>query len=1021
MSEIGVPKETFKGRKNILSAEFGSNCEYIGESAFVGCENINSIIVNSNNNKFDSRENCNAIIETETNTLILGCKNTIIPNDVTSIGNNAFESILTLLKTINIPNSVTSIGKNAFKGCTGLTSITIPNNVTSIGDYAFEGCTGLKTVYNLSNLTFSEGSEDYGYVAYYADKVYNVPNGSIEGDFIFGKINNVNTLLYYLGNATELTLPADYKGETYVIGTSVFENNTTITSVTIPNSVTSIGDKAFRSCYGLKSVTIPNSVTSIGNAAFYECGFTKLNIPQNVTSIGTRAFVGCRQIIEITVDQKNLNYRVDDNAIIERNTNTLIFGCQSTNDISVKNIGSYAFEGCSGLKSISIGSNVETIGDSAFYGCSGLESIEIPESVTEIGGHAFYNCKITEVTFNAKNCTSMGNENYPVFKNVDKDGVVSYPVSYVTIGENVENIPPYAFYNCSEITKIAIPHKITSIGEYAFYNCKGLKTVFNFSNLTFSKGLTDYGYVAYYAENVYNVPNGSIEGDFIFNVSNNKNELIGYIGKETDLTLPNTYINNGGYEIKDGLFENSNITSITIGNRVTNIGKSAFKDCTELKSVTIPIISINNYFTIKESTFEGCVNLASFSINNAFASKITEINKNAFKGCENLTSIYTDELTNIVSIGESAFDGCKGLVDLYLPDNLETIGDYAFRNCLAYKKCTKNGIDDGNGDFNPPDDIIPINENNIEPAALTPTVLSGFVMPNSVNSIGVGCFEGSGLEKLHITEDCELKTISKSAFENCKQLKSISISNSKITIINSNAFCGCENLGENTFTSLKLPNNIVSIKDNVFEGCENISSVTLPKSLKYLGNKTLPETIIYVNNELTTPPTFTSTIDDSTTEDINSSPFIGNPTIYIYHTLVNTYINNDYWQKYTDFFKTDYGKINDYIKSITINKHDSDNNCYFTITTNQIPEKWNGAKIYYTAYNPNNTSETDNDYFVIDIRETEYTRGTIFKIPTSSGSGPTHTMYAYKLKITNTTNNVPYSSDEIDITQGLIS
>ena len=155
--------------------------------------------------------------------------------------------------------------------CSGLTSVVIPNSVTSIGNQAFYDCTELKIVINFSNLTFSKGSSNYGYVAYYADKVYNVPNSSIVGDFVFDKSNDVKTLVCYLGNATELTLPTDYNGENYVIAADAFYGNRTITSVTIPNSVTSIGGSAFFGCTGLTSIEIPNSVTSVGNCAFNGC------------------------------------------------------------------------------------------------------------------------------------------------------------------------------------------------------------------------------------------------------------------------------------------------------------------------------------------------------------------------------------------------------------------------------------------------------------------------------------------------------------------------------------------------------------------------------------------------------------------------------------------------------------------------------------------------------------------------------------------------------------------------------
>jgi len=206
--------------------------------AFLGCSGLTSITVEEGNTYYDSRDNCNAIIETKSNTLIHGCKNTIIPNSVTSIGDYAFENCRSL-KTITIPNSVTSIGGRAFYYCYSLQSITIPNSVTSIGGAAFRGCDNLKTI--------------------------TIPNSVTSiGDYVFW-------------------------------GCSSLKN------ITIPNSVTSIGDFAFDSCSSLESVTLPNSLTSIGNGTFWGCSsLESVTLPNSLTSIGEVAFEGCYNLEKVT-------------------------------------------------------------------------------------------------------------------------------------------------------------------------------------------------------------------------------------------------------------------------------------------------------------------------------------------------------------------------------------------------------------------------------------------------------------------------------------------------------------------------------------------------------------------------------------------------------------------------------------------------------------------------------------------------------------------------------------------------
>ena len=462
--------------------------------------------------------------------------------EVVAIGDNAFFCCETVT-SIRIPDSITSIGKRVFSGCTALTDITIPNSITSIGDGAFVGCSSLQSI------TLGGGLTSIGLEVFF---------GCDTLDDIY--VTNLEAWLnisFILPDGYELweseahgTHHPNCYGELHFLD----ESGNEMTSIVIPESVTSIREMAFAGCKSLTSVTIGNHVTSIGKSAFSGCdSLNNVQIPNSVTVIDHSAFYRCSSFTSIVIPD------------------------------SVTSIGWRAFAFCDSVTSVAIGKGVTVIQSDAFRDCSNIEDVYIKDI------EAWVNISFGGLYHAHPNW-------YGTLHILDENGE---EVTEVAIPEGVTSISDHLFYNCKALTGVVIPDSVIHIGESAFSRCSSLK-------------------------------------------------------------------------------------SIIIGNGIKSVGESAFYGCddaiyTEYKSVKY-VGDVQNPYAILIGAIDR--KLSTYEIHPD--TKI--IAARAFAVCNNMTSIIIPE--GVMGIGEFAFLECYSLTSIVIPASVERIVRYAFSHCTALKNIT---------------------------------------------------------------------------------------------------------------------------------------------------------------------------------------------------------------------------------------------------------------------------------------------------------------------------------------------
>ena len=347
-SVTSIGEWAFYGCSSLTSITLPNSVTNIGNEVFAGCDSLTSIVVESGNTMYDSRENCNAIIETASNTLIVGCQSTTIPNSVTSIGSKAFEKCSSLT-SITLPKSVTTIGRGAFEDCSSLTKLICEGhveNVENIDGSAISYCYALDTIVISAQAFDVEES-------LWTPMPKNIRYIQLTGGELTDNAFNVILRSYKTLGTLDLAAAT---------------NNT-------------LSDEAFKGCYNLQTLVLPAQLTSIPYMAVADCkALQAITIPATVEEIDNSAFENCRSILSITFE----------GAAAPENGGANFAPAAATS--ALWRIGNWAFYNCHQLQHLTIPESVTEIGDAAFYGCTYLEDMILPSSMRKIGDNTFALC-----------------------------------------------------------------------------------------------------------------------------------------------------------------------------------------------------------------------------------------------------------------------------------------------------------------------------------------------------------------------------------------------------------------------------------------------------------------------------------------------------------------------------------------------------------------------------------------------------------------------------------------------------
>ena len=759
-------------------------------------------------------------------------------NAVTVTGSSFYGSKMVLPSHIG-GSPVTTLGEKAFENNTNITEIIIPNTVVSFGNCVFRGCSSVTKVtipFTGSTPSATGASGAFGYIFGMDRKESGNSNYTYSGIIAYQSAGGTYTDYYaYLipssiqeVNVTDETIVKDY----------AFVNCKNITKVNYTLNISKVGENAFKgsviTCFNSENngfINLPDSTTTIAKSAFENCLNISVLNANCVESYGENAFNGAKNLTKV---------------------NSSTYGVLNIKS-GCKAIGKYAFGSLTNFTELIVPDSVTSIAGFAFYGCNSLVSVTLPfvgSSIDATGSSAVFGYIFGGRSDSASSTTAQrysSNSTYYTYipstiRNVTITRQTSIPngafsgcsnIESINIPDNTTSIGQYEFYNCSSLERLNsnedgvfnIPSTVTSISDYAFYGCSGA------TDVRTSNNLTSIGQYAFY--NCKNVKyfNSEDEGTFI---------------------IPNGCQSIGQYAFYGMKF----ITDVTIPNSVTSIGGYSFYGFDSLTNITLPFVGASADATGSSAVFGYIFGSRSDSASGYISQKYSDNNSSYY---HIPSSIRTVTVTNQTAIPYGAFYGCSFIESIKIPENVRSIGAYAFYNCTGLLNLNSNE----EGVFNIPSLVTRIEKytfsgcgNILQLNSDTPFTLN---INEGVTFIGEHAFENCKLIK-YIYVPNTVTSIGNAAFYNCSSVVEITI---PFVGASSNAtgasqlfgyiFSGAssssgtgriqQRYGDSSTTYYWIPSTITTVNVTnqtaipygAFSGCSFITSISIPSNVTSIG------------------------------------------------------------------------------------------------------------------------------------------------------------------------------------------